>query len=304
MAGPRGDALEERVLRRWAAAALGAGLALSLQSPAGAAPNKPGLCHGHDTFVSVCADTPGEPAGKPEKKAKPAASGKTEKPRYTCRVTRLEKQPAAGSGLLEGHSSGALYQRTCPHDEASGALNGIFAGQGEVFYAEDPPEAKGPDPRVLAQQAMDEMELTGPQILSPKAGGEFTVGVPVWMRVAGGDSTYGPNSATAEAGGVSVTAKARVKQIVWSMGDGKSVTCTSRGAAYKKSYGLRKSPDCGHQYSTTSADAPGGKFTVTATSTWGVEWEVSGGGENGTFEEQRESQVEIPVGESQVVGGN
>ncbi|MBW8800072.1 MAG: ATP/GTP-binding protein [Streptomyces sp.] len=153
------------------------------------------------------------------------------------------------------------------------------------------------DPRVLAQRAVDSMTLLGPDIASPRAAGKYTVGVPMWMWVNQSATTYGPNTATATAGGVTVTATAEVSKIVWSMGDGASVTCNGPGTPYASSEGMAQSPTCGHVYSKTSA--ANGKFPVTATSTWTINWQ--GGGQAGQLAEVRQTNVQVAVGEVQVV---
>jgi hypothetical protein len=84
------------------------------------------------------------------------------------------------------------------------------------------------------------------------------------------------------------------------MGDGNTVTCTSAGTPYEPSYGNKKSPDCGHVYTTSSSSKPDDKFTVTATSDWVITWE--GAGQIGTIRLNglvREAQ--IAVGEVQVL---
>ncbi|MGW1562793.1 ATP/GTP-binding protein [Streptomyces sp. NPDC002144] len=156
------------------------------------------------------------------------------------------------------------------------------------------------DPRVLAQRAVDSMTLLGPDInINPKPGGKGLVGMPVWMAVNQSQTTWGPNTATATAGGVTVTATAKVAKVVWSMGDGSSVTCTTPGTVYQKSYGLKKSPDCGYVYTQPSTDTSGGTYKVTATSTWVINW--NGDGINGQLTEVRNSSVNVAIVESQAV---
>ncbi|MGW1521438.1 ATP/GTP-binding protein [Streptomyces sp. NPDC002287] len=151
------------------------------------------------------------------------------------------------------------------------------------------------DPAVLAQRAVDSMLLRPPAIgIVPKPGGVGVVGMPVYMWTATGPETYGPNVASASAGAVTVTATARVAKIVWAMGDGTTVTCTTPGTPYRAEFGKNPSPDCGHQYRTP------GKYHVTATSTWAIDW--TGGGQSGQLTEVRSSAVDIAVGEVQVVG--
>ncbi|MFJ5035640.1 ATP/GTP-binding protein [Streptomyces sp. NPDC088560] len=158
------------------------------------------------------------------------------------------------------------------------------------------------DPRVLAQQAVDKMLLEGPRIdINPKPGGKGLVGMPVWMAADTSQTTWGPNSASASAGGVTVTATAKVSKVVWDMGDGASVTCTGPGTVYRKSFGLKASPDCGHVYTQPSGQQQGGTYPVTATSTWTVNWQVNGGGENGTLTAVRQSNVQLTIVQSQAV---
>ncbi|GAA3386458.1 ATP/GTP-binding protein [Streptomyces racemochromogenes] len=212
-----------------------------------------------------------------------------------CSIRPLDPPPPAGSALWQGHSpgDGAVYLDPC------GLGNGIadgdnLAGAGRAFWAQNPP-AVAVDPTVLAQRAVDSMLLRPPAIgIVPKPGGVGVVGMPVYMWTATGPETYGPNVASASAGAVTVTATARVAKIVWAMGDGTTVTCTTAGTPYRAEFGKNPSPDCGHSYRTP------GKYHVTATSTWAIDW--TGGGQSGQLTEVRSSAVDIAVGEVQVVG--
>jgi len=173
---------------------------------------------------------------------------------------------------------------------------------GKLVFLEDPPETVLPDPEELAQKALNKMTLLGADIGSaPSPNKRKIVGVPVWLWNRKSDQTWGPISATASVPGMSVTAHAHVTKITYKMGDGKSVTCTGAGTPYKKSYGGKPSPDCGHRYTKVSTHEPDGKFTITATSTWKVTWEASTG-EDGTLPaETRTSTTTARVGELQVV---
>ncbi|MFI5689469.1 ATP/GTP-binding protein [Streptomyces sp. NPDC051636] len=213
----------------------------------------------------------------------------------------MAPQPPAGSSVWEGHKpgDGAIYTRICPLAVAAGNATGMM-GPPETFWSATPPAATV-DPAQLAQQALDKMTLLGPDITSPSAAGKYLIGMPMWMWVHESATTYGPNTASASAGGVTVTAVAKVSRIDWKMGDGSTVTCNGPGTAYQASYGKQESPTCGHTYSSTSAAQKGGKFTVTATSTWTVDWHVNGGGETGQLTATRQSQQQVAIGELQVV---
>ncbi|MFB7896018.1 ATP/GTP-binding protein [Streptomyces xiamenensis] len=158
----------------------------------------------------------------------------------------------------------------------------------------------GPTPAELAQQAVDQMDLEGPDIqIAPDPTGTGTVGVPVWMWTAESPTTTGPSTASASAGGITVTAIATAQSIEWSMGDGTSVTCEPPGTAYEASMGMAMSPDCGHKYGLPSANQPGGTYSVSGTTTWRVPWE--GGGESGVILTTRTSSTELTIGQLNVL---
>jgi hypothetical protein len=51
-------------------------------------------------------------------------------------------------------------------------------------------------------------------------------------------------------------------------------SATGPGTPYRASAGAATSPDCGHRYTRTSADRPGARYTVTATTIWTITWRV------------------------------
>jgi hypothetical protein len=212
-----------------------------------------------------------------------------------CTYKLADPQPPAGSLDWEGHEpgDGAVYEQTC----GWGGVDGDTIVR--MVWLADPPPQETVDPAVLAQRAVDSMTLLGPDIASPRAAGKYTVGVPMWMWVNQSATTYGPNTASASAGGITVTATAKVSKIVWKMGDGSSVTCNGPGTPYQASEGMAQSPTCGHVYSKTSAGAKSGRFPVTATSTWTIDWQ--GGGQAGQLTEIRQTNVQVAIGELQVV---
>ncbi|WP_411092808.1 ATP/GTP-binding protein [Streptomyces sp. 049-1] len=212
-----------------------------------------------------------------------------------CTYKLADPQPPADSLDWEGHEpgDGAVYEQTCGWEGVEG--NTIV----RLVWLAEPPEQETIDPAVLAQRVVDSMTLRGPDIASPREAGRYTVGVPMWMWVNQSATTYGPNTASASAGGVTVTATAKVSKIVWQMGDGSTVTCAGPGTPYRGSSAMVESPTCGHRYSVTSADAPGGRYSVTATSTWTIDWR--GANQSGQLEEIRQSDMQVAVGELQVV---
>jgi hypothetical protein len=244
----------------------------------------------------VCeADGNSSASGSSAKPANSRNGQSSSKP--VCTVKKMEPQPPEGDIFWEGKSSKgrAVYERTCQNGPGRTPVN-------STFVADEAGGVPAIDPAVVAEQAVSKMKLSGPDITSPRAAGKYIVGVPMWMWVHQSTTTYGPNSATATAGGVTVTATAKVTMIAWQMGDGSTLVCHGPGEQYAPSYGKRESPTCGHTYTRTSASQSTGKYTVTATSTWTVNWQVSGvGGENGQLVETRQSQMQVTIGELQVV---
>lgn len=165
-----------------------------------------------------------------------------------------------------------------------------------------PNSKPAPNPRVLAEQAIAQMNLlpvqigTYPSSLSqdPKAMG--VVGRWVWLWAKNPDEhTWGPITRTATAAGHSVTATAKVSHIVWNMGDGKNHTCRNAGTPWKPNSTdpNPKSPTCSYQYEKQ------GIQTVTATSHWQVTW--SGIGQQGTITFTLASTARIAIGELHVL---
>lgn len=209
-----------------------------------------------------------------------------------CDYVKIDPEPPALSPAWKGADpkKNDLYFSSCTDGGLDNPDGFVVVPQGQ------PPQQV--NPRELAQRAVDSMTLLGPDIASPRPAGTYTVGVPMWMWVSRSATTFGPNRASASAGGVRVTATAEVSKVVWQMGDGTSVTCHGPGTPYQASQGMSSSPTCGHVYSTTSA-ARGGKDRVTATSTWTIGWQ--GGGAAGQLIEVRQSSVQVAIGEVQVV---
>ncbi|WP_331745439.1 ATP/GTP-binding protein (plasmid) [Streptomyces sp. NBC_01116] len=193
---------------------------------------------------------------------------------------------------------GKLYNVTCP-----GA--GRELAGGTMFSASAPAAAPTIDPEVVARQAVESMRLTGPVIANPRAEGTYVVGMPFWMWATPSPTTYGPVTASATAGGVTVSATAKVTWAVWDMGDGETVTCPGPGTKYTADHGKNMSPDCGHRYRRSSTDEPDSRYAGSTTTTWSVDWTVTAGGaQTGTLTTTRETAWTARVGEVQVLNTN
>lgn len=216
---------------------------------------------------------------------------------YHCYIRPLDPVPPAGDAAWEGHEPG------------DGGVYSCYQPQSDLLitiWAQDPPpnSGAGPTPREVALIAIERMRLSAIDIgIVPEPGPDSVglVGMPVWMWAETPDEhTFGPLTETASAGGVSVTATANVLHVTWDMGDGSKVICDTAGSPYKASYGLKKSPDCGHTYTRSSAHEADDAYTVTATSSWVITW--SGAGQTGTIRlNGLVRSTQIRIGEAQVL---
>lgn len=201
----------------------------------------------------------------------------------------MAPQPQKRDPVWEGHSDGAIYN-----------CYTIGTGQTSVpavlsIWLAAPPAA--PDLEALARGAVSQMGLQAIRIgivPEPLPGRVGIIGLPTWMWVEQpSDSTMGPISRTATAGGYSVSATAHVTHIEWAMGDGSTVTCTGPGTRYEDRYGKTASPTCGYRYSRQ------GTYTVRATAYWDISW--TGPGQSGALSLDLASTATIVMGEIQVL---
>lgn len=163
------------------------------------------------------------------------------------------------------------------------------AGGGiESWWIDGNPLTMIVSPAAIAQSLLASMQLQPIEIgMAPPT--RSYVGIPVWMWADDpGRLTYGP--ATITAGGVSLTAK--VTKVVWTMGDGTSVTC-QKGTEWTRAKAGGSSPTCGHTFTKQ------GRYTVTARSYWVATW--TGYGQSGTIPFTLESSRQLQVGEIQVI---
>ena len=208
-----------------------------------------------------------------------------------CYIALANPQPPQSDPIWAGHTDGAIYTCYSPLIVAGTPMYSLWAAS--------PPAgpAAPPDPRVLAQQAIALMRLRAITIgivPEPRAGSVGIIGMPTWMWAQNpSQSTWGPVTKSASAGGATVTATAKVDRVVWAMGDGSTVACAGPGTAYQDSFGKTSSPSCGHTYTRQ------GTYTVRATSSWTVQW--AGVGQSGTIPLNFTQTTNITMGEAQVL---
>ncbi len=212
-----------------------------------------------------------------------------------CYLKPMSPPPAPDSPLWQGnYPEGAVYNCV---DPASGPFS-----NGAVIWLPGPPDA-GVTPEQAARAVVSRMDLRAAAIgIVPedKPGSIGAVGAPVYMWTTRGPTTFGPQVLTGSAGGITITATARVERIIWDMGDGTTVTCRTAGTPYEDRYGFRDSPDCGHRYSKTSAGKPNNAYPIRATSYWVVDW-TGPAGASGQIRLDLTSTTSIVVGELQAV---
>ena len=184
-----------------------------------------------------------------------------------CRYLRLE-EVAPPTGVT---GPGAAYRVRCAGDPPNGERALVWLS-----------DVEAPGPAELGRIAASRLVLPRPEVVvNPAAPAPQLVMLPTWLWVEAAWWSVS-RSASASVPTVTVTATATPVRVVWSMGDGTTVTCEGPGTPYTSKVGgpAAASPDCGHTYRWASADRPGGVYEVSATVTWRVSW--SGGGFSGS----------------------
>ncbi|WP_326562165.1 hypothetical protein [Micromonospora sp. NBC_01796] len=208
-------------------------------------------------------------------------------PQDGCYYKVAEPQP---DEVPEGKT---LYQASCAE---GGLIPRLLDGPPPGFGAP-------PDPGEMAAELLASLTLKNPRVgIAPHPSkGAGLVGLPVWLWTDPGAETWGPQVKSKSDRGITVRIEASVDRMVWNMGNGDKVTCTTHGRAYVPATDKDTKPPCGYAngYSKPSGD---NKYKVSGTTYWVVPWRVIGGGASGTLTTQRNSaEVEIEIDELQVV---
>jgi hypothetical protein len=151
------------------------------------------------------------------------------------------------------------------------------------------------DPGTLARRAFAELPLIYPSPrTAPPPTAKQLVGVRTWLWVDPAD--WQPMSATATIVGLSATVTAQPTKVIWTMGDGSTVTCNGPGTPYDpKLPDSEQSSTCSHTYQHD------GTYTVRATIVWTVSWAATNG-QGGTLPNvQRSTEFPLTVEQRQAV---
>ena len=130
------------------------------------------------------------------------------------------------------------------------------------------------NPVVLVHEALSKLALPVPSIeMAPPADRDQLVNVATWLWIDPSD--WRGLSAAATAGPVTATAVATPAEVVWSMGDGQSVTCPGPGTPYDPA-DPAATTTCSYTWTKSSAAQPGGAYQVTATVYYEATWAALG----------------------------
>ncbi|MGF1425029.1 hypothetical protein [Kitasatospora sp. LaBMicrA B282] len=212
-------------------------------------------------------------------------------------------KPVTGVLTLGDGHQGQWYELDCGGTLPQGGFGSTPLTGGPLwtdFGEQKPTDQPLPvDPAVLAQQAVEKLELPAPAVrMSPSEKSPQVVGVPSWLWVDA--ASWAPVHSSVEVPGVEVQATAKPSSVTWDLGDGTDpVDCAGPGTPYGPgSEPDAASPDCGHTFSRPSAGEPGGAFQVVVTAHWSVAW--SGAGRGGSFPDlTARSVVQVRVVEVQ-----
>jgi hypothetical protein len=182
-----------------------------------------------------------------------------------------------GAPLLVNPGDNVASSGFAPVNQAEQFVNILC--QGNVLRIVLVPLAGSPAaaPRVtgadVARQAFASFKLVAPV---PKMAppGELVVQFPTWLWVEG----WKAQSATASVPGLSATVTAAPTKVVWTMGDGGSVTCFGPGTPYDPNVPVeQQSTDCSYTYHESSARQPGLAYRASVTISYGASWTATDG---------------------------
>ena len=194
-----------------------------------------------------------------------------------CTTTPLTLNDAVGPPP-GATTPGGWYSIICEYSSGATTTVNIW-----ISSASPTPTATTPavNPITVAEQAEDSLRLPDPTLYSNPAG-TAVVNLPTWLWING--SIWHSYSVSATVGSVTATATADPESVIWTTGDGSSITCNGPGTAYQPALtSPEQSTTCSHTYTESSAGEPSvdgdpdqGAFPVSATVDWSVSWTSEG----------------------------
>jgi len=166
-----------------------------------------------------------------------------------------------GAAYRPPANGGSYYAVTCF----------VSTGFGYRWLAKPPPGYGGVNVFALVQRALRLLRMAKPQLgMSPPPARPSIVGVYDWLWIERSPLSWGRQSVTAAVPGASVTATAVASRVVWDMGNGDTVTCSTPGTPWVRGDPGNAASGCSYLYGHR------GSFRVTATTTFRVAWAGTG----------------------------
>ena len=178
---------------------------------------------------------------------------------------------------------------------------GVIDPMSPIWVVNATSQVPAANPAVLVRQALSDLALPTPTIeMAPPADRDQLVNVATWLWID--PAAWRGLSATASAGPVTTTATASPAEVVWQMGDGRSVTCLGPGTPYDPSK-PNATTDCSYTWRTSSAGEPNGAYQVTATLSYPAAWSATGapGGGSLGLVAGPSAHVAVRVAESEAI---
>lgn len=240
----------------------------------------------------------------PDASRRSAASAKPSKTVYLPKKQyekRVDDWQSRVDRVIAANQAASAANADCLHSGfADCTLNQTaLPDRPDVGLAGDRDATPAVSPQTIAYVAVARIHLAAP---TPVVGPDpdlnrwhmAVVGYPLWLSVAG---DTGPQTSTDRVFDATVSLRATLQEVTFTMGDGHNVTCTDVSRRWTPgTEPAAASPTCGHTYTDP---APGGTYTVTAHARWSVAWTVNG--VSGVLPYDREASVQLPVGELQVL---
>lgn len=179
-----------------------------------------------------------------------------------------------------------------------------------TLNGETPAPPPPPDPAQLAQSVASQLTVPAPVLHVGSPGERVAVKVPVWLWA----DQQPALTASVSAGGLTVTARAVLTSMDWSMGEPvddpdqggsgqvASFTCTGAGEPAPAGVGRSVVPPCGYTYiwrSDAARTGGSGTWPVNAVAHWKMTWQATNGAQ-GTIPLQAAATTQVTVGEWRV----